>query len=148
MPRGKFDHRRKMDDIKSRLLSRIKFVGTCWEWDAPDTSNGYGNLYVGRKRMRAHRLSYEVFVGEIPEGLEIDHLCRNRACCNPDHLEPVTARENTLRSPISPTAINSRKLKCKRNHDLTGDNVYVSSLPRRVCKECARLRAREGVGCA
>ena len=75
--------------------------------------------------------------GPIPEGLTLDHLCRVRACVNPAHLEPVTLRENTLRSPSAPTAINARKTECLRGHAFTPENTWVHR-SRRCCRECKR----------
>lgn len=80
-------------------------------------------------------------VGPIPEGLDLDHLCRVRQCVNPDHLEPVTARENLMRSPLTQASINSAKTHCKRGHEFTPDNTRI--FPKsgsRCCKTCERQR--------
>ena len=69
----------------------------CWLWQGELNRNGYGRVWVQGKRLMAHRVIYEAIIGPIPEGMVLDHLCRNRACCNPQHLEPVTVRENTHR---------------------------------------------------
>lgn len=74
--------------------------GDCWLWTGTIRPDGYGQVTVGRKQQRAHRLVYELLVGPIPEGLTLDHLCRNPPCVNPDHLEPVTLKINIERSPI------------------------------------------------
>lgn len=97
----------------------------CWIW-APVASNGYGTLNVGGVRRWAHRIGYELMVGPIPEGLELDHLCRTPACVNPDHLEPVTHRENLRRA---------RTTHCKRGHPrIEGE---------RQCRACRRNYMRE-----
>jgi hypothetical protein len=70
----------------------------CWEWCGELSSNGYGRVWRNNKRIAAHRAYYEQEVGPIPDGLQLDHLCRNRRCVNPDHLEPVTRTENQLRA--------------------------------------------------
>jgi len=112
----------------------------CWEWTAGKSSQGYGVVHSDGKQRLVHRVSWELERGEIPAGLQIDHLCRNRACCNPDHLEPVTGRENVLRSPTAPTAINARKTHCDAGHPLEGANLDSYALGRgvRACRECSR----------
>ena len=113
---------------------------SCWEWTAYTQKNGYGTFGFRHKMHLAHRASYILFVGEIPIGLQLDHLCRNRACVNPAHLEPVTNKENILRG-ISPSAINARKELCIRAHLLTGDNLAIYGNERR-CRTCDRERKR------
>ena len=98
---------------------------------------GYGQL----DRTLAHRLSYEAFVGVIPDGLTVDHLCRNRWCVNPWHLEPVTGLENGRRGE-SPWAKNGRKTQCKRGHALTPDNVYITRTGSRSCRACMDMHRK------
>lgn len=106
----------------------------CWLWIGALRPTGYGVFNEGGKRYPAHRWGYESLVGQIPKGLQIDHLCRVRSCVNPDHLEPVTQRENILRGN-GIAAINARKTHCKRGHPLTAGNVYLSA-KRRQCRQC------------
>jgi hypothetical protein len=111
----------------------------CWIWQGPkDVSHGYGNIFLNKKKVPIHRLTYELWVGKIPEGLQIDHLCRVRICCNPMHLEPVTIRENTLRGKTL-AARHAAKTHCDNEHELAGDNLYIQpGNGQRVCKACKR----------
>lgn len=109
----------------------------CWEWTGRLIADGYGAIRIERRTVYLHRLTYMALVGEIPTGLHIDHLCRNRACCNPAHLEPVTCRENVLRSPVAPAAINARKKACKRGHPFTEENTGKATRGR-ACRKCKR----------
>lgn len=109
----------------------------CWRWQGTLTNDGYGLVTVGDKKKLAHRLSYTFFVGPIPDGQEIDHLCRTRNCVNPAHLEPVTHRENVLRGE-GLAAQNARKTHCIHGHALSGDNVYVKKSGKRQCRTCKR----------
>ena len=113
----------------------------CVPWMAAKT-NGYGVVqYEGRVR-RAHRVVYEHVKGKIPEGFEVDHLCRNRACVNPDHLEAVPQPVNNMRS-LSASALHARQSHCLRGHPLAGENLYLRKRghkTERFCRECARIR--------
>lgn len=110
----------------------------CWIYAGYKAPSGYGQVYIESRKgpAMAHRLVYEALVGEIPEGLHLDHLCRNRACVNPDHLEPVTRKVNILRGE-SPFALNSRRTHCVKGHELTSDNIYHrKDRNTRECKAC------------
>ena len=110
----------------------------CWEWTAAKDEEAYGFFRAGGKQVRAHRWAYEYCIGLIPPGLEPDHLCRNRSCVNPWHMEPVTNIVNILRGN-GQGAINARKTHCKKGHPLAGDNLGIQSDgKKRYCVTCYR----------
>ena len=108
----------------------------CWHWKKPH-SHGYGRIYYKGKLLQAHRVAYERIKGSIPEGWEIDHLCRNPACVKPSHLEAVPSRVNTLRG-IGPTAQNAKKQHCAKGHPYTPENTYPRKDGTRQCRICKR----------
>lgn len=118
---------------------------SCWKWLA-SARGRYGQFTGSSGRMQAHRWAYEHYVGPIPDGAVIDHLCRNRLCVNPDHLEPVTNRENLMRGQ-GITAKNARKTHCLLGHEFTPENTYVSAgrkdRSRRMCKACHYLHDKK-----
>ena len=111
----------------------------CWRWTGYTTC-GYGKFYRCGKQMSAHRYSYEHFVKPIPEGLVIDHLCRNPLCVNPHHLEPVTQKVNLWRG-TGMAARNARKTHCKNGHPLSGDNL-IKHPNGHGCRECRNAAVR------
>lgn len=132
-------------DYRAHILRRTAVVGGCWLWLGGKNSAGYGQMKHFGKMRKVHRIAYELWRGPITPGLHLDHLCRNPACANPDHLEPVTPRENTLRG-IGPSATNARATHCKSGHPLTPDNLVRggnSSTGARLCKQCHRTWARQ-----
>lgn len=115
----------------------------CIVWTASGNGAGYGAMYIAKgKRVLAHRWAYEHYVGPIPDGLHLDHLCRNTLCVNPDHLEAVPHKVNTLRG-IAPTAVNAAKTHCLKAHPLSGPNLYITRQGKRHCRECHRMRERK-----
>jgi len=139
------------------LLARVQFEdrgysSPCWVWHGPRNHHGYGRTCVPGlgKNVRIHRATYQLFVGPIPSGLEIDHLCRVRECCNPSHLEAVTRLENMRRA----AALLVPATHCARGHEFTPENTYRNSSGGRGCRHCLkewrkRRRARNngGGGC-
>ena len=113
----------------------------CVLWKGAIDSDGYGRKQVGKKWKGAHRVIWEEKNGVIPKGLVIDHLCRNRACVNTEHMEVVTVKENTLRG-FGIAAINARKKVCVKGHTLEGNNLMIMKDGRRWCRECGRSRWR------
>lgn len=118
----------------------------CWEWQGAKEKGGYGIIKVTKqpgthRREMVHRAAYEELVGPIPEGLTLDHLCRNRACCNPAHLEPVTGHENMVRGR-APDTIFRDGTHCIHGHEFTPENTYIDKRGR-YCRECRRRRNAE-----
>ena len=126
-----------------RFWSRVNKSGPlgCWEWTAGKTTSGYGAFRVGNRAVVSHRYAYELLIGPIPETLQLDHLCRNRACVNPSHIEPVTQVVNLARG-ISGPATNARKTHCSRGHEFTAENTYSppSNPTHRGCRKCRSLK--------
>src|SRR5437870_10150468 len=114
-----------MPDVEQRFWSKVERTLFCWEWKGAKTSDGYGSFGYQGKTVGAHRWAYERYVRPIPPGMDLDHLCRNRACVNYlAHLEVVTRHENILRGSGT-SAQNARKTHCPSGHPLTGSNLYV-----------------------
>lgn len=122
--------------LADRVLLHTDRSGECWIWTAAiDKSTGYGRVSIGGKVGYGHRIAYEAFVGPIPAGMEIDHLCRNRACCRPEHLEAVTPQVNVLRGE-SPGAKARRRDLCFHGQHLYADHGFVDRDGRRRCRAC------------
>ncbi len=116
----------------------------CWEWKRGLNHGGYGSYTIDGKTRNAHRVSYEMFRGEIPPGLDLDHLCRNRRCVNPDHLEAVTRSVNLKRGK-SGHHVRARQLaktECPKGHPYNDVNTYTDPRGHRMCKPCARQATR------
>ncbi len=125
--------RNTIENVLRRLMP-IPESG-CMVWEGCTDERGYGLVTFHRKGWRVHRLVWEHFNGPIPEGLELDHLCRVHPCSNVHHLEPTTSQVNILRG-VGPAAICARKTECLRGHAFDELNTYIDSLGRRICRAC------------
>ena len=128
--------------VKEDPLDRLmRLVSTdengCWVHRSPDAA-GYGRIGVDLKTVYAHRYAYERTIGQIPSGMVIDHLCRNRACCNPSHLEVVTQQMNCRRGDRAGTRVEA----CKNGHPYTAENTYTNPQGYRACRTCIKNRTR------
>lgn len=115
----------------------------CWISEYSTDTQGYAMKRINGKLKGLHRVIFEALHGPVPDGLELDHLCRTRACVNPAHLEPVTHKVNALRG-VGVSAIAASKTHCKKGHILGGDNQYHSPsfMNNRACKTCIKERNR------
>lgn len=120
------------------------YYGRCWVWTAATNSDGYGLFSLDARSQKAHRVAYLLTRGPIPVGMQIDHLCGNRRCVNPWHLEPVTAGENIARGIAKARSRHSRRSKthCSRGHEYTSENTVVHG-GKRDCRICNRQRVSE-----
>lgn len=117
--------------------------GDCWQWTGTKYINGYGKISSGPQQEYAHRWSYEHYVGPIPDGYVIDHLCRNRSCVNPQHMEPVTDEENKQRG-LGYALRNGMRTTCINGHEYTPENTYTPPNGKAIrCRECSRIRDRK-----
>ena len=130
------------DKIKDRFWRKVKKLETgCWEWQGSIITSGYGHFWDGSRWWVAHRFAYEkIYNYPIPKGLEIDHLCRNKICVNPAHLDVVTRSENTKRG-LLPSIVGARqrgKTHCPYGHPYDEVNTYAFPNGRRGCRTCMR----------
>jgi len=127
-------------------------LGPCWQWRGAPHRSGYGRHKGAEGVVYAHRFAYALLVGPIPDGLQIDHLCRNTMCVRPEHLEAVTQKTNMNRG-VGPAGHNHRKTRCPRDHPLSGDNLYSFVVKKtgtmgrrcRICAAAVNQRHRERV---
>lgn len=132
-------------NLDQRFWAKVEKTEACWFWTAAIGDDGYGRFWAEGQMRRAHRVSYIAMVGSVPEGLVLDHLCRQRSCVRPDHLEPVTPLENSLRG-IGPTLSTYQYVNvtsCPKGHPYDADNTYHRpDRPGRECRACQREACR------
>lgn len=130
-----------MTNTLPKLIEKIDLTDSgCWEWKGNLDRCGYGTTRWSGKQYGTHRLFYRLLVGEVTKGLDLDHLCRNRKCCNPAHLQPVTHKENIMRGA---GAIRNRKTHCPKGHEYIDSNSIFSKKGIRRCLTCHRNSSRE-----
>ena len=133
----RYMHECRSEGAREHFFTSVVKTSDCWLWTGMrSVGGGYGRFVWKRKSFLAHRVSYLLHHGAVPRRLTLDHLCRNRLCVNPAHLEPVTIGENVLRG-IGIPAMNARKTHCKNGHPFSGANLRIAG-KRRVCRTCWR----------
>jgi hypothetical protein len=135
MTSGVYERQSPGDRLKDNV--QVTSQG-CWEWTAYRDKDGYGTMFLNGKPRRAHIASYLIFVGPIPDGAVLDHLCSNPSCVCPGHLQPVTVRENLARSR-NHVAVKMKQTHCLRGHPLSGENLYMTPDGRRQCRACRNM---------
>jgi HNH endonuclease len=130
-------------DWVERYWSYVDKSGECWLWTGGRTPEGYGKFWLNGKTVLAHRAGYALAHGKLPDVKHhLDHLCRIRSCVRPEHIEPVTIRENLMRGPTTFAAINAAKTHCRNGHEYTEANTYRPPDGSRMCRECSRAKDR------
>jgi len=127
--------------LKTRMHTKtvVDFETGCWVWGGGTDDKGYGQINVEGAPVKAHIVMFRIYGGVIPEGLTLDHLCRNILCCNPEHLEPTTRAENTRRQLAAIGHHNALRTHCRKGHEFTPENTKPGAkADHRVCRACAQ----------
>lgn len=132
---------RQLDNFEAK----VEIGDGCWLWIGSVDRHGYGKFNIKPYQVSAHRIAYQLHVGPIPDGHDIDHLCRIRRCVNPAHLDTVTRRENIMRSPIALSAVNAVKTACIKGHPFDQANTYIDPAGYRHCRACSRAANRRWI---
>ena len=131
-----------VESVEERFWKHVDKTETCWNWAGTENGRGYGFFWDGNKYVQVHRYAYQKLKGVIPNGLQVDHLCFNKLCINPAHLEAVTPRENLRRAQIH-HGVGCAVTHCPAGHEYTPENTYVEPKGSRSCRECRRERTRQ-----
>lgn len=126
-------------ELQRRVLARVSkdAASGCWNWTGATTRGGYGTYRTMGMATTAHRVAYMAWVGDVPPGMELDHLCKNTRCVNPEHLEAVTHAENVAR------ASKAMQTHCEAGHEFTEANTYTKKNGCRSCRTCNAARQRK-----
>lgn len=128
------------DRFNEKIITQSHNDDSCWYWDGYKIDSGYGRFSYNGKNIYSHRFAYELYKGNIPNGLVIDHLCKNTSCVNPDHLRAVTQRENVNSGNTG--IINKSKTHCPKGHEYNEENTYIDKDNSRRCRICAEVIRR------
>lgn len=129
----------------NRFWNKVLFTTDCWEWQGWKKPDGYGIIRFNHKNLRVHRVSYELQKNQIPDGMVLDHLCRNKKCVNPEHLEVVTHKENTMRGN-GVSVVNMKKTHCPQGHEYTKENTYIRPNSKKHDRQCLSCRNKTNLG--